>query len=434
MNSQDHPGAARPWSAILCAGAVALGAIGASASAAAAPSTYAQRVQYLQQHLAKPGSLKARYLVKPPNAEAQATARMQALQAQGMKPAGPGVTVPYWSTSITSPFDGITYRVSMIGTSPYAPKPRNTNLKYIPIIVRMHFTGGFDFDPTKNANCDTVPVSTRFFNSPLFRGAFFDSNGVNVTPKKMQLISAFQRANFWNAVQGTDYGLTLITTTKTPIVVDYTPNAPGDTVIGFQSQCDSTKVNPLGLISIDEYDALVQSLAATYSTPDQTPLVLTYNVVEYVTAAANCCVIGYHNAVQSAGGTQVYAVGAYVDPGIFSGLADIGAWSHEIGEMVDDPFVQSVTGIPGGLSNDLTPAWGNIGQVSGCQNNLEVGDPLTGTQYTVTGAAGFDYHYQDLAFHDWFYRTPSTSAGGTGSFKGVLAAGGQGACSSSPTG
>jgi hypothetical protein len=43
--------------------------------------------------------------------------------------------------------------------------------------------------------------------------------------------------------------------------------------------------------------------------------------------------------------------------------------SHELAEWVNDPFV-----------NNPTPAWGNTGQVVGaCQNNLEVGDPLTGT-------------------------------------------------------
>ena len=63
--------------------------------------------------------------------------------------------------------------------------------------------------------------------------------------------------------------------------------------------------------------------------------------------------------------------------------------------------------------------------------NLETGDPLTPEQagsfvnYPVTGVSGFVYHYQDLAFHDWFYRTPSGSTGGKGSSVGNLAGGGQ---------
>jgi hypothetical protein len=33
---------------------------------------------------------------------------------------------------------------------------------------------------------------------------------------------------------------------------------------------------------------------------------------------------------------------------------------------------------------------------------------------------GFTYHFQDLAFIDWFYRTPARGAGGKFSFMGGL--------------
>ncbi len=49
-----------------------------------------------------------------------------------------------------------------------------------------------------------------------------------------------------------------------------------------------------------------------------------------------------------------------------------------------------------------TPAWGHIGQVTGCQSNLEVGDPLSGTSTTIK-LGGFTYHPQELAFFSWFY-------------------------------
>jgi hypothetical protein len=107
-------------------------------------------------------------------------------------------------------------------------------------------------------------------------------------------------------------------------------------------------------------------------------------------------------------------------------FADTTIWSHELAEMFDDPFVQSIPTIPGGVKSDLTPAWGPSGQVTGCQNNLEAGDPLTPDQvgnygnFPITGAGGFVYHYQDLPFHDWFYRTRSTSAGGLYSFAGTF--------------
>jgi hypothetical protein len=71
--------------------------------------------------------------------------------------------------------------------------------------------------------------------------------------------------------------------------------------------------------------------------------------------------------------------------------------SHEIAEWMDDP-----TGL------NPTPLWGNIGQVTGCQNNLEVGDPLSGTLEIPSDAATV-YHVQDLAFKSWFYHDATSS-------------------------
>jgi len=82
---------------------------------------------------------------------------------------------------------------------------------------------------------------------------------------------------------------------------------------------------------------------------------------------------------------------------------------------MDDPFI-----------DNATPAWGHTGQVSGCQNNLEVGDPLTGIPYTVT-LNGFTYHPQELGFNSWFYRTPATGTGAEFSYKGTFETA-QGAC------
>ena len=82
---------------------------------------------------------------------------------------------------------------------------------------------------------------------------------------------------------------------------------------------------------------------------------------------------------------------------------------------MDDPY-----------GNNPTPAWGGIGQVSGCQGNLENGDPLTGTMFPdVTMATNnYTYHLQELAFRSWFYNShfkPSIGAGGKFSNNGTFA-------------
>ena len=68
-----------------------------------------------------------------------------------------------------------------------------------------------------------------------------------------------------------------------------------------------------------------------------------------------------------------------------------------------------------------TPAWGHIGQVNFCQDNLEVADPLTGTNISpIVGKNGFTYHLQELAFFSWFYSSPSIGLHGWFSNNGTF--------------
>jgi hypothetical protein len=331
-------------------------------------------------------------------------------------------TIPWWGTTVTSPVDGNTYTYNMAGRSPYANRPARGFIHYVPLAIRLHFPDGTVLDASKPGACDTQSVMSRFYNSPLFKKSSFMSNGVDVSGGHgEQLESAFQRANFWSTAQGTNFGVDLVPA-GTPRVVDVT--APADSqVVSFPIQCPSgaTVTVNLGLIKISEYNKLVESTIAPLASSVEVPIFLTYNVVQ--TAGGGCCIIGYHSAVKVSDGIQVYAVGTYNDPGVFINggghpipLEDIYAWSHELGELIDDPFVQNHTAL--GRSNNLTPAWGGTGQVGGCQGNLEVGDPLTAVAFYGIKRDGFVYHYQDLAFHDWFYRTPSTGTGGMYSFQG----------------
>jgi len=49
---------------------------------------------------------------------------------------------------------------------------------------------------------------------------------------------------------------------------------------------------------------------------------------------------------------------------------------------------------------------------------LEVGDPLTGTNFKMKHGS-FTYHPQELAFFSWFYRTRSVATEGKYSFEGT---------------
>jgi len=322
-----------------------------------------------------------------------------------------GATIPFFRSSITSPLDGKRYKWEMVGTNPMTNQT-TTTVNFVPILARVHFIDGSVLDPTQPACNDTVAVADRLFGSPLFNAVDLISNGIDVGTT--QIIDGFQRANFWKYVAGTNFHVLLAPAAK-PVLVDITAPTGSITQTGA---CSGSNHN-MGEIDINAWDAIVRKLDKKYAQPNQLPIVATYNVFQTEYHAV-CCVLGYHSAFARPGGTQTYAVGAYNDPGEFSQpIEDIHAWTHELGEWTDDPFVQSD-------NYNFTPAWGNVGQVNGCQDNLEVGDPLTGTPFLVT-YNGFTYHPQELAFFSWFYRTPPTGTGGLYSFEGTFTSA-QGTC------
>ena len=153
--------------------------------------------------------------------------------------------------------------------------------------------------------------------------------------------------------------------------------------------CNTGAAGAEGSVSSVEFDSLIEKSLipqlSAYFNPGDLALFISYDVVfggAY----------GYHNAYKTARGVQTFTVSAYLDVG--GSAPNVEVLSHEMAEFLDDPFV-----------NNPTPAWGHTGQVSGCQANLEVGDPLTGLSFgSVRMPNGFTYTVQDLTFFSWFYR------------------------------
>ena len=116
-------------------------------------------------------------------------------------------------------------------------------------------------------------------------------------------------------------------------------------------------------------------------------------------ATFNCCYFGYH----AFSNLQTYAQATFVANDLFGpGLQDTSVLTHEVGEWMNDPY-----------GNDYAPLWGHTGQVSGCYNYYEVGDPLTGTNLPlVTMPNGFSYHLQEMAFFSWFFGPESLGVNG----------------------
>jgi hypothetical protein len=110
-------------------------------------------------------------------------------------------------------------------------------------------------------------------------------------------------------------------------------------------------------------------------------------------------------------GSQTFSPADYDTSNIFlSPVPDVSIMSHEVAEWMNDPF-----------GHNPVPKWGHIGQQPGCQGNLEVGDPLSGTLAPpIAMPNGFTYHMQELAFFSWFYGAPSMGVNGWFSDNGTF--------------
>jgi hypothetical protein len=339
-------------------------------------------------------------------------------------------TIPMWTGT-----DG-TFSFQMVGTDPTQPKAASTNIDTQLIPVRFTFTSAGSppvqtvFDPENNDPCspNRTPALNMAQGSPVLKRISLTVGNPSFATAALgtgQFVDLFQRANFYTFVGA-----------KTSLNPNYKVEMQP---ISLLNRMDSVHAsiatsamitgacNPVGMIEVNAWDAMVQTqiiplLSKHGVKPKSLPIFLFSNVVMYDTIPANCCILGYHNAFipSTSGALQTYVVvnydtsgdtstGVLTSPSVFPTALDSVAMSHEIAEWMDDP-----------TTTNPTPPWGNIGQVVGCQSNLEVGDPLSGTMFTIA-MPHFVYHVQDLAFKSWFYHdVPSTGALGWYSLGGTF--------------
>lgn len=341
--------------------------------------------------------------------------------ARILRQAASGATVPMWTGSATAGQDGKSYNYQMVGTDPTTKQARPSTRIVAPVIPIIWKIGGASFDPTSTSCGETSSALSMVLSSPVFKKAAFSPGGTNVGTT--QYLDAFQRANFWRYANpsGINPGYHVLLAPKSDKSVTVVVPAADGEVLPTAPSCS------VGIVQ--ESWAFHYLLTKVYPTltnktanvkPTAFPIFLFHDTFVVASVPCSPCIGfgGYHSffsSSQFAGATQTWAFASFLDPEAgLSGDSGTGLLSHEVGEWMDDP-----------LGLDTTPAWGHIGQVTGCQSNLEVGDPLTGHQVSVT-VKGVGYQLQDLAFLPWFYGlSPSTSANGWYSFDDSLSSAAQ---------
>ncbi len=283
-----------------------------------------------------------------------------------------GGALATWTSSFVS--GGKTYSYTMVGTNPTKGAATTTiPTTIVPLILK--FSNGTTLNGTQKVSNTT--------NSPLFQKAQFLSGNT-------QYSDAIQRAEFWKSIpKPKNYHVLVGTPTVATALTITVPAADGAIAK------DPSSGKNIGIININWFDPLLQSeLTSLHFTPNMMPIFLSNDV--YLSNGAptisNCCIGGYHNAVQNSAGLQTYIFSVNADAGLENGFGeDVSALSHEMAEWLNDPY-----------TNNVVPNWTSpIAPQYGCNNFLEVGDPLVGVVFTVTG---FTQHLQDEAFFSWFAR------------------------------
>ena len=303
----------------------------------------------------------------------------------------PGVdSVINWSDSFTSPgfdFDGNPQSVwpyTMVGTPPESGHPVNINAPVIPVSVDLLAADGsvavtFATGRTIVHNMVNSPVFQPWiytngvgqFNDQMFRAEFWsrihhgdDGNNWHVTisphvkrGRRMQI----PFGSWFVAVDGNNTPVAALVDGNAFVADLFPPTFPvtNDTVIG------------------------AAELAGDMTTKDITSLLFN-NVYLYDGTPDNCCVLGFHSydfepGVPSNGNRErryVMMYASWIDPGLFlGGFDDVTAYSHEMSETYNDPFVVSDS------VHNLTPFWlapnGNGSDV------LETGDVIEGRPNTT---------------------------------------------------
>ncbi len=336
---------------------------------------------------------------------------------------GSGFGLPVWTYSVKS--SGKTYTGQIVGTNPATGGATSISTYLIPVklVFKYNSSTSYVFDPTATDQAclgGTNTAASLTEASPIFAPYTFTTGSDTDTT---QYADHFNRANFWgNIVNKSSYDTLLTLSRVEPLTVTLTASngsLANATVFTAGGQCGANTGNTnlpgyLGIVNINTWDPIAQSLIRSLGlNSTELPVFLFYNAVMsegHSSNLNNCCILGYHNAVGSP--AQTYAVAEFEgrDQTLFTGVSDVSSLSHEINEWMQDP---------GGTNP--TPPWGNIGQVSGCQSNYEVGDPLSGTLLPpVAGTNSFSYHLQELAFFSWFYGGPSVAANGEYSDNGTF--------------
>jgi hypothetical protein len=328
------------------------------------------------------------------------------------------VSVPNFTRSFS--FAGQVFPYTMVGQDPKRKRSTTVPTQYIPL---SFFFDEFVDQNGNNIVIDTTTIDDEIKHSPLFENSQYATGFT-------QFVDAQMRAEFFRLFNKDGDGRddrddrddsfhVLLGHPQTLIPV--TIEVP----FGSSVVVQAPDGNFLALIDINFITSQLNTLVQTEPiTVNAIPMFVTRNAVYgdfFQQQPVDCCIGGFHTAFETnqTGNkifVQTFAFAVSLDADIAdlvfgdpTFFADIFPLSHELGELLNDPFI-----------NNATPNYQLPGAPPGfCQNNLEVGDVVENlaSPSQPISLHGFTYHPQTLGLLQWFEgKVPSDAIHGDYSF------------------
>jgi len=323
------------------------------------------------------------------------------------------VSLPNFTRAFS--FGGQVFPYTMVGQDPTRKQTTTVPTQYVPL---SFFFDEFVDQNGNNIVIDSTTITGEIKHSPLFENSQYATGFTQYEDAQM-------RAEFYTLFNkdgdndGNDSFHVLLGHPETLIPV--TIEVPFGSSVVFQAPDGSLAA----LIDINFIGSQLNTLVQTEPiTVSAIPIFVTRNAVygDFVKQQpVDCCIGGFHTAFETnqVGNqifVQTFAFAASLDPDISDFLfndptifADIFPLSHELGELLNDPFI-----------NNTTPNYQLPGAPAGaCQNLLEVGDVVENlpSPSQPISLHGFTYHPQTLGLLQWFEgKVPSDAIHGDYSF------------------
>ena len=348
----------------------------------------------------------------------------------------PGIdSLANWTGQFTAPgfdfFDNpqSAWPFEMVGAPPESGRKTTIGAPIVPVTVRLLDKNGH---VAKSVNGDrlilraTPSITQAVVNSPIFQ-PFVYTSGVG------QFNDQMARAEFWDRIQHGEDGSNWHTVLNPSVKRGRTMDIPyGFWYYGLN---DDGSCCAFFLVDEDTFGGLLfpptfpvdnttvigaAELAGDVTTRDLSTFLFN-NIYLYGGTPDNCCVLGFHTydfepGVPSNGNRErryVLNYSSWISPNLFLfGFEDTTAYSHEMAETFNDPFV-----------DNETPWWLSVDPFTGggiCDAVLETGDVvevLTTLPVYAIPMNGRTYHVQNEAMFPWFaFESPSPAHLGAYSF------------------